>query len=75
MLWIQGIELANSIEHLKTSQSITGRVCPYFETLDEKIATASKKIVQGSALKKKIFPEAHKGQTKIGSFEDVRSLV
>ena len=28
MPWIQEIELANSIEHMKTSQSITGRVCP-----------------------------------------------
>ena len=64
MPWIQEIELVNSIQDLKASQSIAGRVCRYFETLDEKIATASKKIVQGSALKVKIFLEAHKAQNE-----------
>ena len=64
MPWIQETELANSIDDLRTSQSITGRVCPNIETLDERIATPSNKIVQGSTLKKKIFLEAHKAQNE-----------
>ena len=40
MPWIEQIELANSVDDLKTSQSVVGRVYPNLETQDARIATA-----------------------------------
>ena len=64
MPWVTETELANSIEDLKTSPSVTGRVYPHFETLCARISTALKKIVQGSNLWKKMFLEERKAQNE-----------
>ena len=54
MPWIRDIRLAHSFGDLQTSQSITRRIYPHFETLDAKIATAFERILHSSNFKKKI---------------------
>ena len=58
MPWIKEIELANSVDDLKTSQFFgrTG-LATFFWTLDVRIATALERVIQVSNLKKKIFLE------------------
>ena len=46
--------LVESVDDLKTSQSIGGHRFPYFETLDAKIASTLKKITQNSYFKKRV---------------------
>ena len=49
------VELANSIDDLPTSQSITERVYPISQTLDARIETASTRTTDGSYFKEKDF--------------------
>ena len=51
---IKEVEIATSVDDLKTSRLITGRIYPNFETLDARIATALKKIIQNSNFKRKV---------------------
>ena len=44
MLWINEVEVANSVDDLKTSHSIEGHVFPDFEMLDAKVASALKRM-------------------------------
>ena len=64
MPWIGDIELAKSIDDLKTSQSIAGRVYFNFETLGGRIATASRTTMQGSSFNKSISLEEQKSQNE-----------
>ena len=50
---IKEVEMATSVDDLKTSRLITGRIYPNFETLDARIATALKKIIPEFKLQKK----------------------
>ena len=58
MRWIKDVEMVDSVDDLKTSQSIRGHWFPNFEILDVKIASSLKKIIQNSNFKKRVnLPE------------------
>ena len=59
MLWIKEVEVVDSLEEVKSSQSIDGKN-PNFEMLDARIASALNKIIQNSHLKKKVSLEEQK---------------
>ena len=56
------VEVANSVDDLKTSQSVFGRQYPSFEPLDARIITALKKIIQNSNLKRKVHSQEQTAQ-------------
>ena len=63
MLWIKEVEMAESVDDLKSSCSVRGTPGPNFELLDGKIASALNKIIQNTRFKKKVSVEemkAHK---------------
>ena len=63
MLWINEVELVESVDDLKSSRSIKGTHGPDFELLDARIASALNIIIQNTRFKKKVSLEemkAHK---------------
>ena len=62
MPWKSEVEVANSVNDLKTSRSMSGRVYPIFETLDARIASALKKFIHNANFKKKVHFEERKAQ-------------
>ena len=62
MLWIKEVEMVDSVDDLTTSQSIGGHTFPNIEMLYAKSASALKKIILNSNLKKKISQEEQKAQ-------------
>ena len=54
------MEVAQDSDDLRTSESVTEKCYPNFETLDAKIAAAMKKIPGNPNLKKKIINEEEK---------------
>ena len=63
MLWINEVEMVESVDDLKSSRSIRGTPSPDFELLDARIASALNKIIQNTRFKKKVSLEemkAHK---------------
>ena len=58
--WMKEVEMASSFVDLNTLQSIFGRQCQNFETLDTRIASGLKKIIQNSNFEKKIHFEEQK---------------
>ena len=54
MLWIKDVEMVESVDVFKTSQSTRGRRFPNFEMLDAKIASSLKKIIQNSNFQNRI---------------------
>ena len=64
MLWIKEVEMADSLEELKSSRSIAGNKFPNFEMLDAEIASALNKIIQNSHFKKKVSLKEQKAQTE-----------
>ena len=63
VLWIQEVEMVESVDDLMSSRSIRGTPGPDFELLDARIASALNKIVQNTHIKKKVSLEemkAHK---------------
>ena len=59
---IKEVEMVGSLEELKSSRSVSGKIFPNFEMLDGKIASALNKIIQNSQYKKKVSIEEHKAQ-------------
>ena len=59
---IREVEVAKSVDHLVTSQSIRGHRFPIFEMLDAKISSALKRIVSNPYFRR-IGLEEHKAQT------------
>ena len=57
MLWIKEVEMADSLDELKSSRSVVGKNFPNFEMLDARIASALNKIIQNSHFKKKFSLE------------------
>ena len=51
-LWIEEVEMVDSLDELKSSRSVYGKDFPNFEMLDAKIASALNKIIQNSQFKK-----------------------
>ena len=62
MLWIKEVEMVDSLEELKSSRSVCGKIFPNFEMLDANIASALNKIIQNSQSKKKGSLEEQKVQ-------------
>ena len=63
MQWIKEVELADSVDELRSSSSTRGIPMPNFEVLDARIASALNKIIQNSHFKRRISLEelkAHK---------------
>ena len=60
MQWIKEVELADSVDDLKSSCSTAGKNFPNFEMLDAEIASALNKIIQNSQFKKKVSLEEQK---------------
>ena len=63
MLWINEVEMVESVDDLKSSRSITGTPGPDFELLDARITSALNKIIQNTRFKKTVSLEemkAHK---------------
>ena len=54
MLWVKEVDLVDSLEELKSSRSVSGKIFPNFEMLDAKIASALNTIIQNSQFKKKV---------------------
>ena len=61
-LWINDVEMVDSLDELKSSRSVAGKNFPNFEMLDAKIASALNKIIQNSQLKKKVSLQEQKAQ-------------
>ena len=62
MLWINEVEIVCLLEELKSPRSVCSRDVPNFEMLHAKIASALKKIIRNSHLKKKVSLEEPKAQ-------------
>ena len=61
---IKEVEMVDSLEELKSSRSVSGKIFPNFEMLDAKIASALNKIIQNSHFKRKVSLEEQKAQEK-----------
>ena len=62
MQWIKEVELADSVDELRSSSSIRSIPMPDFEVLDARIASALNKIIHNSHFKRKISLEEQKAQ-------------
>ena len=62
MLWIKEVEMVESVDDLKTSQSIGEHRFPNVEMLDAKIASALKKIITNPCFKRRVSLEEHWAQ-------------
>ena len=67
MQWIKEVELADSVDDLRSSSSIRSIPMPNFEVLDARIASALNKIIHNSHFKRKISLEEQKS-TERGPF-------
>ena len=52
MIWINEVEMVDSLGGLKTSRLVSGKNFQNFEMLDAKIASALNKVIQISQFKK-----------------------
>ena len=62
MLWIEEVEMVESVDDLKASCSFRGIRMPDFEVLDARIASALNKIIHNSHFKRRISLEEQKAQ-------------
>ena len=68
MQWIKEVELADSVDDLRSSSSIRSIPMPDFEVLDARIASALNKIIHNSHFQRKISLEGTKGSQKEDRF-------
>ena len=71
MLWIEEVELVDSVDDLKSSCSVRGM--PNFEVLDAEIASALNRIIHNTQFKRKVSLEELKAQ-KEDRFLRVRQI-
>ena len=64
MLWINEVEMVDSLDELKSSPSVDGMDFSNFEMLDAKIASTVNKIIQISQFKKKVSLEEQKAKKR-----------
>ena len=57
MLWIEEVEMVESVDDLNSSRSIRGTHGPNFELFDARIASALNKIIHNSHFKRRISLE------------------
>ena len=75
VLWINEMEMVESMDDLKSSRSIQGYIhFPNFEMLDARTASALNKTIQNANFRKKSVWRNGKLRKKIGSFAEDRSL-
>ena len=67
------MEMVDSVDELKSSRSIAAEDFPNFELLDVRIASALKKIIQNSQIKKRSVSRSRKPKRRVGSYEEDRS--
>ena len=60
LLWINEVELVDSVDDLKSSSSVRGIQMPNFEVLDAKIASALNRIIHNTQFKRKVSLEEQK---------------
>ena len=73
MLWINEVEMADSLDELKSSRSVAGKDFPNFEMLDAKIASALNKIIQNSTSRRRSVFEDRMPKRRVGFYEEKRS--
>ena len=64
MLWIEEVELVESVEDLKSSCSVRGIRMPDFEVFDGKIASALNRIIHNTRFKREVSLEEQKAQKR-----------
>ena len=74
MLWIKEVEMAESVDDLKSSRSINGTHGADFELLDARIASALNRIIQNTRFKKKVSLDHREPKKRTVSFVEDRSL-
>ena len=74
MLWINEVQMVDSVDELNSSRSVGGKNFPNFEMLDARIASALNKIIQNSHFKKTVSLQEQKAQ-KEGRFLRGRQIV
>ena len=62
MHWIKEVEMADSVDDLKSSSSVRGIRMPDFEVLDARIASALNRITHNSHFKRSVSLEEQKAQ-------------
>ena len=62
MLWINEVEMVESVDDLKSSCSARGIRMPNFEVLDARIASALNRIIHNTRFKRKVSLEEQKAQ-------------
>ena len=62
MLWIEEVEMVDSVDELRTSSFVRGIRMPDFEVLDARIASALNRIIHKSHFKRRISLEEQKAQ-------------
>ena len=68
------MEMADSLDELKSSRSVYGKNFPNFEMLGAKIAAVLNKFIQNSQFKKRrSASRSRKSNKRIGFFEEDRS--
>ena len=60
MLWINEVEMVESVDDLKSSCSVRGIRMPDFEVLDAKIASALNRIIHNIQFKRRVSLEEEK---------------
>ena len=74
MLWIKEVELADSVDGLRSSSSIRSIPMPDFEVLDARIASALNQIIHNSPFKRRVSLEEQKPKRRTVSFAEDRLL-
>ena len=62
MQWMKEVEMADSVDDVMCSSSLTGIQMPNFEVLDARIASALNRIIHNSHFKRRISLEEQKAQ-------------
>ena len=62
MLWINKVEMVDSLYELQFSRSAAGKNFPNFEMMEAKIASALNRIIQNFHFKKKVGLKEQKAQ-------------
>ena len=69
MQWIKEVELADSVDDLRSSSSIRSIPMPDFEVLDARIASALNKIIHNSRFKRRSVWRNKRPRKRTVSFE------
>ena len=70
MLWIQEVELVDSVDDLKSSYSATGIRMPNFEVFDARIVSALNRIIHNPHFKRTVLLEEKKKAQKEDRFSE-----